>query len=145
MNNKSCTNGKHKYGLWNIDKNKSFVYRTCDNCSYKLSLPITEEVIIEITKQEEASKIFRAFQLVSDTDENLINYIELILEDYINYLNKEDYFKFVKRIKMLDDKNILDSKSILFLHKLDIYLDVDNNLNSNYLNIKEDSELAYEQ
>ena len=145
MNNKSCTNGKHKYGLWNIDKNKSFVYRTCDNCSYKLSLPITEEVIIEITKQEEASMIFRAFQLVSDNDENLINYIELILEDYINYLNKEDYFKFVKRIKMLDDKNILDSKSILFLHKLDIYLEVDNNLNNNHLNIKEDSELAYEQ
>ena len=70
---------------------------------------------------------------------------KLILEDYINYLNKEDYFKFVKRIKMLDDKNILDSKSILFLHKLDIYLEVDNNLNNNYLNIKEDSELAYEQ
>ena len=125
MNNKSCIDTKHQYGLWNIDKESNLVWRTCNKCGFKRELPITDEIIDEINKQEEASKIFRAFQLVDDNDNNLINYIELILDDYVNYLGKSDFNLFVKRIKKLDDLDILDAKTILFLNRLETYFVVD--------------------
>jgi len=66
-------------------------------------------------------KIFKAFQLVDDYDENIINYLELILDDYINYLSKTDFNLLVKRIKKLDDLDILDAKTILYLNRLETY------------------------
>ena len=121
MNNKSCIDNKHQYGLWNIDKETNLVYRTCTKCKFKRELPITDEVIVEINKQDEAVKIFKAFQLVDDYDENIINYLELILDDYINYLSKTDFNLLVKRIKKLDDLDILDAKTILYLNRLETY------------------------
>lgn len=144
MDNKSCVN-KHQYGLWSIDKDKKAVYRTCNKCGYSLNLPITEEVIIEITKQEEASKIFKAFQLVDNSDDNISNYLNLILEDYINYLNKNDYKTLLKRIKELEALDIIDTASILYLQKLDTSFII-NDEDSSVNNIEIiDNELAYEQ
>ena len=144
MDNKSCTN-KHQYGLWNIDKNKSIVYRVCDKCGYKLNLPITEEIVMEITKQEEASKIFKAFQSVDNNDDNIINYLELILEDYVNYLSKDDYKNLIRRIKKLEELDIIDAKNILYLQKLDTYFVIDNEDDNNIGIEIVENELAYEQ
>ena len=96
---------------------------------------------MEIVKQNEAKRIFEAFQLVPNTDENLINYLELILEDYINYLDSTDYNSLVKRIKILEKENIL------YLNKMNIYFEMDNaekNVN-NIIGIIDETELAYEQ
>ena len=86
-------------------------------------------------KQEEAKKIITAFNLVDDYDENIINYVNLIMEDYVSYLSKEDFKIFSKRIKKLDDLDILDAKTILYLNKLDTYFALDN-INNNMLNIE---------
>lgn len=145
MNNRSCTNNKHQYGLWNIDKKKNIVYRSCGKCGNVLKLPITEEVVMEIVKQEEASKIFKAFQLVSDSDENLINYLELILEDYINYLGQDDYASLIKRIRKLEKDDIIDAKSIVYQHQLGTYFEINNDdIDDNKENAI-DNELVFEQ
>lgn len=145
MNNKSCTDN-HQYGLWNIDNEKNTVYRICDKCNFKRELPITEEITLEIKKQEEAAKILKAFNLVDDYDENIINYVELIMEEYINYFCKKDFKTFAKRVKKLDDLDILDAKTILHLNKLDTYFVVDNvDTNNTIINIEDINITSYEE
>ena len=134
MNNKSCTDS-HQYGLWCIDNEKNIAFRVCEKCNFTRTLPVSEEIILEIKKQEEAKKIITAFSLVDDYDENVINYVNLIMEDYVSYLSKEDFKIFSKRIKKLDDLDILDAKTILYLNKLDTYFVLDN-INNNMLNIE---------
>lgn len=152
MNNKSCQENKHRYGLWDIDNNKNIAYRVCDRCKFIRELPITEEITTEIVKQKEASKIFNAFQLISDNDTNIINYLELILEDYINYLNKNDFSLLIKRIKKLEKLDIIDAKHILYLNQLDTYFVIDdlNTTPNNSIELIEQEELninidSYEQ
>lgn len=144
MNNKSCID-RHQYGLWNIDNEKNIAYRICDKCKFRRELPITEEITHEINKQIEASKIFKAFMLVNDNDENIINYLELILEDYVNYLSKTDYKALSKRIKKLEELDILDARNILYLSQLDTYFvleTTEDTMQLDELNIKFDT---YEQ
>lgn len=126
MDNNSCVNHEHQYGLWNIDREKKIVWRTCEKCQFTRELPITSEVTMQIKKQEEAARIFKAFQLVKDEDINIINYLEIILEDYINYLNKEDFKTLIKRIKYLEKLDIIDAQNILYLNQLDTYFTLDN-------------------
>lgn len=152
MNNKSCQENKHHYGLWYINNENNKTYRICDKCQFMRELPITEEIITEIKKQEEAAKIFNAFQLVDDNDENIINYLELILEDYINYLNKNDFSKLIKRIKKLEKLDIIDAKHILCHNQLDTYFVIDdlNTISDNSIELLEQEELninidSYEQ
>lgn len=148
MNNKSCID-KHQYDLWNIDNEKKIAYRVCDKCKFRRELPITEEITYELTKQIEASKIFKAFMLVNDNDENIINYIELILEDYVNFLSKADYKSLVKRIKKLEELDILDARNILYLNQLDTYFILETNeddmqlekLNINFNTYKQEEQI----
>ena len=115
MDNKSCVDNKHQYGLWDIDKEIDCAFRVCDKCSFKRVLPITKEVKEEIERQDEALKIFKAFQLVSNEDENIVNYLDLILDDYVNYLSKENFKKLRKRVKVLEDLDIIDAKNVIYL------------------------------
>ena len=57
--------------------------------------------------------------------------------EFINSYNftSEDFKIFSKRIKKLDDLDILDAKTILYLNKLDTYFVLDN-INNNMLNIE---------
>ena len=124
MNNKSCTNDKHKYGLWNIDNEKKCAWRICDKCQFRRELPITLEVKNEIKKQEEACKLFKAFQLVDNNDKNILNYLDLILDDYANYLSKNDFSKSVKRVKELEQLDIIDTQNVLYQNKLETYFEI---------------------
>lgn len=126
MNNKSCTDNMHKFGLWDINFSKNIAWRCCDKCGIRHEFPITDEIADEVNKQEEAAKIFRAFQLVNDDDSNILNYLELILEDYLGYLSKQNVILLFKRIKKLEKKNIIDAKNMLYLYQLETYLVIDN-------------------
>ena len=65
--------------------------------------------------------------MISDEDANLLNYIDLIIDDYVNYLSKEDFRLLVKRVKELEEKDIIDAKNVIFLNKLETYFVVNPN------------------
>ena len=121
MNNKSCLDNNHKYDLWSIDEVNNYAYRICNKCKFKRTLPITDEIKKEVEMQNLASKLLKAFLMVSDEDANLLNYIDLIIDDYVNYLSKEDFRLLVKRVKELEEKDIIDAKNVIFLNKLETY------------------------
>lgn len=135
MNNKSCKDNNHKYDLWCIDEDLNQAYRVCNICKFKRILPITNEILDEINKQEEASKLLKAFLMVSDDDTNLLNYIDLIIDDYVNYLSKEDFKSLVKRVKELEEKNIIDAKNIIYLNQLETYFVVNSIEEENPFNL----------
>lgn len=135
MNNKSCKDNNHKYDLWCIDEDLNQAYRVCNKCKFKRILPITNEILDEINKQEEASKLLKAFLMVSDDDTNLLNYIDLIIDDYVNYLSKEDFKSLVKRVKELEEKDIIDAKNIIYLNQLETYFVVNSIEEENPFNL----------
>ena len=127
MNNKSCLDNNHKYDLWSIDEVNNYAYRVCNKCKFKRTLPITDEIKKEVEMQNLASKLLKAFLMVSDDDANLLNYIDLIIDDYVNYLSKEDFRSLVKRVKELEENDIIDAKNVIFLNKLETYFVVNSN------------------
>ena len=106
MNNKSCVENNHQYGLWNIDKEQKMGWRICSKCKFRRELPITEEIQIEVQKQEEAVKIFKAFQMIDNQDENMVNYLNLIIEDYINYLDRKSLRILIAKMHELEQLDI---------------------------------------
>lgn len=126
MNNKSCVENNHQYGLWNIDKEQKMGWRICSKCKFRRELPITDEIQLEILKQEEAFKIFKAFLMVDNQDKNIVNYLNLILEDYINYLDRKNLRILFNRMSELEKLDIINIQDILYNNELKTYFEVEN-------------------
>lgn len=141
VNNMSCIDNGHQYGLWSIDNENKTAWRRCRKCKFKRELPITEEICNEVKKQDEALNLFKAFQLVDNNDENLLNYLNLILEDYLNYLDRKSLILLTSRIKELEQLNIINIQDIFYIGNLDSYFelnDTDSESDSYFESIQND-------
>lgn len=127
MNNKSCIDNGHQYGLWHIEKEQNIAWRNCNKCKFRRELPATDEIYGEIKKQEEALKIFRAFQMVDNNDENIINYLNLIIEDYMHYLDRKNLITLTSRIKELEQLDIINLQDAFYTTNLNNFLQLDDN------------------
>ena len=127
MNNKSCVENNHQYSLWNIDQGQNIAWRVCSKCKFRRELPITEEIQIEVQKQEEAVKIFKAFQMIDNQDENMVNYLNLIIEDYINYLDRKSLRILIAKMHELEQLDIINIQDILYNNELKTYFEIESN------------------
>ena len=125
MNNKCCVDNNHQYGLWHIDKKQMVAWRKCNKCKFIRELPTTSEIYEEINKQDEAAKLFRAFQMVDNNDKNIVNYLNLILEDYMNYLDRKNLVALTSRIKELEQLDIINLQDAFYTTKLDGFFQID--------------------
>lgn len=141
MNNKSCIDNGHQYGLWHIEKEQNIAWRSCNKCRFRRELPATDEIYGEIKKQDEALKIFRAFQIVDNNDENIINYLNLIIEDYMHYLDRKSLIALTSRIKELEQLDIINLQDAFYNINLDGFwcLNGDNKENYNYIEIDDNN------
>lgn len=103
--------------IWCIDKNNSNIAIKQTNTK-TIKVPITTEILEEIKKQIEASLIFKAFQKVTPEDKNLIGYINLILNDYINFLDEDTLNKLIIELKKMEQSNQLDNQNNLYLNNM---------------------------
>ena len=69
--------------------------------------------------------MFRAFQMVDNNDKNIVNYLNLILEDYMNYLDRKNLVALTSRIKELEQLDIINLQDAFYTTKLDGFFQID--------------------
>ena len=90
-----CTD-KHQYGTWfKLDEKNTA--RECELCGHILKLPNERWKNNQLEKQFLASSLLEGFLLISPDEPNLINYLNIILDDVVDYINKQQK-------KILDEK-----------------------------------------
>ena len=114
----SCVNNNHKYGLWEINESENLACRTCKNCGYKEEFLKEDIHDKEIKKQKEADLFFKAFDKVDINDLNIIGYLNVILDDYVNYLDNDAKNLLLTKMEMLENSNIIDVNNSMYLKKL---------------------------
>lgn len=122
----SCVDNKHQYGLWNIDDQNNVAFRSCDNCGYREEFKATEEYHQEIKKQKEAALFLQAFQVVENQDEHVIGYLNVILDDYVNYLGRDSLNLLIAKMESLGTSDKLDVQNAVFVIQLQQFLRLNN-------------------
>lgn len=121
-----CVDNQHQYGLWSIDKQTNVAFRSCENCGFHEEFKATEEYHQEVKKQKEAELFFKAFQMVENHDEHIIGYLNLILDDYVNYLEKDSLNLLITKMEALSTSDKLDVQNALFVNQLQKFLRLNN-------------------
>ena len=114
----SCVDNKHKYGLWEIKE--GMACRTCKHCGIQEKFKTEDKDVYhqEIEKQKEANLFIRAFNNVDNHDEKIVGYLNVILDDYVNYLNDEDLILLIKKMDGLESSNEIDIQNSIHIKKL---------------------------
>lgn len=86
MNKCITDDNNRKYGLWEL-KNETTAIRKCKCCNVPFERPITKGILIQIKKQYEATPLLENFLNLSINNPNLIGYLNVILEDVVDYID----------------------------------------------------------
>lgn len=110
-------------GIWYIinDKDGNTMAQKRFNTTSEtkqITVPLSKEILEVIKKQIEANKIFNAFQKINNDDTNIIGYLNLILDDYVNFLDTYSLSQLIGRLKAIEESNYLDSQNIIYVGQL---------------------------
>ena len=109
----------HQYGLWYVNDDNMACRKCLElGCDFEEVLPLSPEIQEEIHKQKEASIFLNAFQTVHDDDQNLMGYLNLILGDYVNYLDHEELNGLMKRMKDIETSECVDMQNAWYVNTL---------------------------
>lgn len=115
-------NNEYPQGVWCFDKeNENMAVKVVNNTK-TIKVPVTTEILEEIKKQIEAEKLFIAFCQLNNEDENIIGYLDLMLNDYINFLTPENKNILINKMKEIELSSRLDNQNISHLHNLETNL-----------------------
>ena len=104
MADKSCDN--HCYGLWNGSS------RVCVKCGYVETLPMSDSIKKENLKQEEAKQVLKQFLVLEDSSFEAVRGIQIVLSQYLHYLDEEALTLFQNKAKAVAVANNLHELSI---------------------------------
>lgn len=110
MEKNNCIINGHQYGLWQIE-NENEVSRTCLTCEQKQTYPMSSDTLKEIKKQQEANKLLTSFLNIPNYDNNLIGYLNIILDDVLNYINTEKKSLLVTKLAELTANSTLSEEN----------------------------------
>lgn len=119
---------KYLEGIWYIDKDEA-------NMAFKFSngnlikVPSSKEILEEIKRQLEAKQVFKKFQELDVQDDKYIGYLNVILRDYVNFLDQNDLNILINKMRQLKELNTVDTQNIFYINQLENYLslnDVEN-------------------
>ena len=126
MSDNSCN--KHRFQLWNGNS------RVCVKCGYVETLPMTDSIQLENSKQKEAKMILQQFLALNDNSVEAIQGIRLILNHYLFYLDANDLTLFQNKAKEVAIANNLSELSIscilLYVDKIKKYEDISDTVHS---------------
>lgn len=95
-----------KYGLWEI-KDENTAFRRCKCCDIVFERGITKNILNQIKKQYEATVLLESFLSIYPSDVNLIGYLNVILEDAVDYIDDNN--------KLLLDQKLHELNSTTFV------------------------------
>ena len=107
MADKSCDN--HCYGLWNGNS------RVCVKCGYVETLPMSDSIKKENLKQEEAKQVLKQFLVLEDSSFEAVRGIQIVLSQYLHYLDEEALTLFQNKAKAVAVANNLNELSICII------------------------------
>ena len=117
MEKNNCATNGHRYDLWQIENEKE-VSRTCLDCVHKQIYPMTSDSLKEIKKQQEATQLLTNFLNVSSYNNNLIGYINIILDDVLNYINFEKASLLITKLNEIRENSILNEENKTLIEKI---------------------------
>ena len=113
---------EYPQGIWCIDKDaQNIALKFSGNKTIRV--PATKEILETIKKQIEANKIFTSFKQLNPEDENIIGYLNLILDDYVNYLDYNNLNDLASIMKQIKQSNKIDLQNATFIEMLRINLE----------------------
>lgn len=84
-----------------------------------ITVPATTEILKTIKKQMEANEIAKKiFEKVSVDNENIIAYLYLLLDQYINFLESNNLDYLINMMMRLEESNHIDANNISFINRL---------------------------
>lgn len=108
-------------GVWCIDQNNpNMAIRNSNGKTIKV--PATKEILKEIKKQIEANKVFQAFQTINIKDEGIIGYLNVILRDYINYLDSDNLTLLINEMQELEQVDHIDTQNAFYIKNMSNHL-----------------------
>lgn len=115
-------NNEYPQGIWCLDKENENMAVKIVNATKTIKVPVTTEILEEIKKQIEAEKLFIAFCQLNNEDENIIGYLDLMLNDYINFLTPENKNILINKMAEIKLSSRIDNQNISHLHNLETSL-----------------------
>lgn len=112
-------NSEYPQGIWCLDKTNPDMAVKVVGANKIISVPVTTEILGEIKKQIEAEKIFMAFSQLNNEEENIIGYLDLILNDYINFLTPDSKNVLINKMKEIELSSQIDNQNIFHLKNLE--------------------------
>ncbi len=100
-------------GIWYLDGN--YACRKKDSEKEIERYPIDDNYIAMIKKQDLAKKLFLGFSKVTDTDINLIGYLNEILTTSYDYLDQDNKASVITRMNQIKDGNFISDENKIFL------------------------------
>ena len=113
MDKKEYT-GQPPIGIWYIEDNMAC--RIHPETREKITLPLEEETLGQIKKQELASELFESFQKVPNDDINLIGYLDVILNEAFGYLDLSNKNQLLLRMEEIKNTNFVNEENKVFLN-----------------------------
>lgn len=101
------------------DKNGKIIMAQKTSDGVTITVPATTEILKTIKKQMEANEIAKKiFEKVSVDNENIIAYLYLLLDQYINFLESKNLDYLINMMKRLEESNHIDTNNISFINRL---------------------------
>lgn len=99
-----------------------------------ITVPATTEILKTIKLQMEANLIAKKiFEKISIDNENIIAYLYLLLDQYINFLEADNLDYLINMMKKLEESSHIDADNISFINKLRTSYQLHDNENFNDL------------
>ena len=84
-----------------------------------ITVPATTEILKTIKKQMEANEMAKnIFKKVGIDNENIVAYLYLILDQYINFLESDNLDYLINMMKKLEESAHIDTINVSFINKL---------------------------
>lgn len=117
MNENSTKSENIWYLIYDENTKTTMAQKTSNGIT--ITVPATTEILKTIKKQMEANEISKKiFEKVGIDNENIIAYLYLILDQYINFLESDNLDYLINMMKKLEESTEIDSTNVSFINKL---------------------------
>ena len=120
MNENSTKSENIWYLIYDENTKTTIAQKTSNGIT--ITVPATTEILMTIKKQIEANQnAKKIFEKVGIDNENIIAYLYLLLDQYINFLEYDNLDYLINMMKKLEESPHIDSTNISFINKLRLY------------------------